>query len=164
MRKVSVQIRPRAPPRVAQQAEASRSRRGWLQVQVLPRGPTFAHRASARQAISGMPTGQANRASVLTSACLRASGASPRHSAIFSRRPQSQQRGFFWNEAVCRQPQLGSLCFLLFNFSARSSKRTVRLISGVALDECLDPERYRTRVPFRTPEREVDRAAQPFHH
>ena len=24
-------------------------------------------------------------------------------------------------------------------------------------------ERYRTRVPFRTPEREVDRAAQPFH-
>src|ERR1039457_5505664 len=76
-----------------------------------------------------MPTGQANRASVLTSACLRASGASPRHSAI-----------------SC----------------ARSSKRTVRLISGVALDECLDPERYRTRVPFRTPEREVARAAQPF--
>jgi hypothetical protein len=31
--------------------------------------------------------------------------------------------------------------------SARSSKRTVRLISGVALDECLDPERYRTRAP-----------------
>jgi hypothetical protein len=28
---------------------------------------------------------------------------------------------------------------------------------------CLDPERYRTRVPFRIPEREVDRAAQPFH-
>ena len=50
-----------------------------------------------------MPTGQASRASVLTSACLRASGASPRHSAIFC---------------------------------ARSSKRTVRLISGVALDEC----------------------------
>src|SRR2546423_12236717 len=32
--------------------------------------------------------------------------------------------------------------------SARSSKRTVRLISGVALDECRDPERYRTRVPL----------------
>jgi hypothetical protein len=32
--------------------------------------------------------------------------------------------------------------------SARSSKRTVRLISGVALDECLDPERYRTRTNF----------------
>src|ERR1700690_3192347 len=76
-----------------------------------------------------MPTGQANRASVLTNACLRASGASPRHSA---------------------------------NFCAPSSKRTVRLISGVALDECLDPERYRTRVPFRTPEREAARAAQPF--
>src|SRR6266404_5225460 len=65
-----------------------------------------------------MPTGQANRASLLTSACLRASGASPRHSAIFS---------------------------------ACSSKRTVRLISGVALDECLDPERYRTRVPIFVP-------------
>ena len=33
---------------------------------------------------------------------------------------------------------------------ARSSKRTVRLISGVALDECLDPERYRARVPIRS--------------
>ena len=119
-------------------------------------------RATARQAIFGMPTGQANRACLLNSACLRASGASPRHSAIFC---------------------------------ARSSKRTVRLISGVALDECLDPERYRTRVPafargtraskgcragarsaqaglyptycdlrlgkpFRTPGREVARAAQ----
>ena len=60
----------------------------------------------ATRTISGMSTGQANRASVLTSACFRASGASPRYSA-----------------------------------SARSSKRTVRLISGVALDECLDPER-----------------------
>jgi hypothetical protein len=29
-----------------------------------------------------MSTGQADRASVLTSACLRASGASPRHSAM----------------------------------------------------------------------------------
>ena len=34
---------------------------------------------------------------------------------------------------------------------ARSSKRTVRLISGVALDECLDPERYRTRAPAFVP-------------
>jgi hypothetical protein len=34
--------------------------------------------------------------------------------------------------------------------SARSSKRTVRLISEVALDECLDPERYRARVPFQS--------------
>src|SRR5262249_49109678 len=32
---------------------------------------------------------------------------------------------------------------------ARSSKRTVRLISGVALDECLDREHYPARVPFR---------------
>jgi hypothetical protein len=65
-----------------------------------------------------MPTGRASRASVLTNACLRASGASPRHSAIFC---------------------------------ARSSKRTVRLISGVALDECLDPEHYRARGPIFEP-------------
>ena len=66
---------------------------------------------------------------------------------------------------------------------ARSSKRTVRLINGVALDQCLDPAgpaavllteagalpsfaldlrtAGRTRVPFRTPEREAARAAQP---
>jgi hypothetical protein len=31
---------------------------------------------------------------------------------------------------------------------ARSSKRAVRLISGIALDQCRGPERYRTRVPF----------------
>ena len=34
---------------------------------------------------------------------------------------------------------------------ARSSKRTVRLINGVALDECLDPEHYRGRAPFFEP-------------
>ena len=45
---------------------------------------------------------------------------------------------------------------------ARSSKRTVRIINGVALDECLDPERYRTRAPLSTPEREEARAAQHF--
>ena len=67
----------------------------------------------------GMSTGQASRASVLTSACFRASGASPRHSAPL--------------QAAA---------------SARSSKRAVRLISGVALDQCRVPERYRTRVPF----------------
>ncbi len=38
-----------------------------------------------------------------------------------------------------------------FRHCARSSKRTVRLISGVALDECLDPERYRTRGPLLNP-------------
>ena len=81
--------------------------------------------------ISGMPTGQANRACLLNSACLRASGASPRRSAILG---------------------------------ARSSKRAGGFITRIALDECLDPERYRTRVPFRIPEREVARAAQPFHY
>ena len=48
--------------------------------------------------------------------------------------------------------ELRFLCFLLFNSCARSSKRTVRLISGIALDECLAPERYRTRAPFFTSE------------
>jgi hypothetical protein len=39
-----------------------------------------------------MPTGQASRASVLTSACpMRASGASPRHSAIYARVAQREQ-------------------------------------------------------------------------
>jgi hypothetical protein len=41
---------------------------------------------------------------------------------------------------------------------ARSSKRAGGFIPRIALDQCRDPERYRTRVPFRTPEREVDRA------
>jgi len=36
----------------------------------------------------GMSTGQANRACLLNSACLRASGASPWHSASLCRRPQ----------------------------------------------------------------------------
>src|SRR5208282_948647 len=31
---------------------------------------------------------------------------------------------------------------------ARSSKRAGGFITRIALDECLDPERYRTRVPF----------------
>jgi hypothetical protein len=46
---------------------------------------------------------------------------------------------------------------------ARSSKRAGGLIPRIALDQCRDPERYRTRVPFRTPERETAQAAQPFH-
>jgi hypothetical protein len=33
------------------------------------------------------------------------------------------------------------------HFRAFSSKRTVQLITGVALDECLGPERYRKRAP-----------------
>ena len=42
---------------------------------------------------------------------------------------------------------------------ARSSKRAGGLIPRIALDQCRVPERYRTRVPFRTPEREVAQAA-----
>ena len=60
-----------------------------------------------------MPTGQAGRACLLNSACLVASGASPRHSA-----------------------------------SACSSKRAGGFITRIALDECLVPERYRTRAPI----------------
>ena len=48
-------------------------------------------------------------------------------------------------------------------FRARSSKRAGGLIPRIALDQCRVPERYRTGVPFRIPEREVDRAAWPFH-
>ena len=43
---------------------------------------------------------------------------------------------------------------------ARSSKRAGGLIPRIALDQCRVPERYRTRVPFRTPEREVAQAPQ----
>jgi len=78
-----------------------------------------------------------NRASMLTSACLRASGAGPRHSARFEGRMKNEE---------CRI--LHSVIYLLHSDRARSSKRTVRLISGIALDECRAPERYRTRVPF----------------
>jgi len=67
-----------------------------------------------------MSTGRASRALMLTSACLRASGASPRHSANF---------------ADGHRP-------------ACSSKRTVRLINGIALDECRARERYPARRPF----------------
>ena len=42
----------------------------------------------------GMSTGQANRACLLNSACLRASGASPRHSAIHARVVQSRTVSF----------------------------------------------------------------------
>ncbi len=42
---------------------------------------------------------------------------------------------------------------------ARSSKRAGGLIPRIALDQCRVPERYRTRVPFRTPEREAAQAA-----
>jgi len=45
---------------------------------------------------------------------------------------------------------------------ARSSKRAGGLIPRIALDQCRVPERYRTRVPFRTPEREVAQAARLF--
>src|SRR6266480_487156 len=66
-------------------------------------------------------------------------------------------RGPIWNVNRTSGPGLGaSECVppgkwcksTAFRHCARSSKRTVRLISGVALDQCRVPERYRTRVPF----------------
>ena len=74
-------------------------------------------------------------------------------------------RGPFWNAHRTSEPglfakqcvPLGKWCKstafrqLLQTVGARSSKRTVRFINGVALDECLDPERYRTRVPTSVP-------------
>ena len=75
----------------------------------------------------GMSTGQACRACLLNSACLRASGASPRHSA-----------------SLRSELRLGKPC-------ARSSKRAGGFIPRIALDQCRVPERYRTRVPFSSP-------------
>ncbi len=84
---------------------------------------------------------------------------------------KSPHADHFWNANRTSGPGLGanecvppgmwrkSTAFR--HFRARSSRRTVRLISGIALDECRVPERYRTRVPFQTPEREVDRAVPP---
>ena len=40
-------------------------------------------------------------------------------------------------------------------FCARSSKRAGGFIPRIALDQCRDPERYRTCAPFRTPERKA---------
>jgi len=57
-----------------------------------------------------------------------------------------------WCKSTAFRPFAGS------HQRARSSKRAVRLISGVALDQCRVPERYRTRAPFNIPEREVDQA------
>ena len=88
----------------------------------------------SRVTLEGMSTGQARRASVLTSVCLRARGAGPRHSA-----------------SLRSKLRLGEPC-------ARSSKRAGGLIPRIALDECRDPERYRTCAPVRTPERETARA------
>ena len=69
-RTVSVQIRPWAPTACSPMSRGIRSNREGCRCN------------SCHADHLGMSTGQANRASVLTSACLRASGASPRHSAI----------------------------------------------------------------------------------
>jgi hypothetical protein len=59
--------------------------------------------------IQGMSTGQARRACLLNSACLRASGASPRHSAFGGRAPapQSSQRSSRFHAPALPRAALG---------------------------------------------------------
>ena len=74
-----------------------------VSMQVRPGAPAFAHRASARRASFGAPTGRAGRASVLTSARLRACGASPRRSAKFHIPEREADRATFrCTEAISR--------------------------------------------------------------
>jgi hypothetical protein len=83
--------------------------------------------------------------SVLTSACLRACGASPRHSANLV------DGRWLIAHRIKDIPVLG------FQPSTIPAARVAQreplvahrkvLISGIALDQCRDPERYRTRVP-----------------
>ena len=60
---------------------------------------------------------------------------------------------FFFRRMWCESTAFRHSC-------ARSSKRAGGLIPRIALDQCRVPERYRTRVPFRTPERQAAQAAQ----
>src|SRR5207247_10877836 len=69
-REVSARIRPWEPPRVAQ-GRGVPLKTERLQVQVLPRGPTFALSSFGSAGQFGVSTGQADRASVLTNAYLR---------------------------------------------------------------------------------------------
>ena len=57
--------------------------------------------------------------------------------AVASKRAARRRTAFVHTSGL----RLGKPC-------ARSSKRAVRLISGIALDECRVPERYRTRAPI----------------
>lgn len=90
-RTVSVQVRPWAPTVCSPTRRDVPLKPGRLQVHCNSRQRTVllghltrkaweAHSCHADQ--FGMSTGQARRASVLTSACLQESGASPRHSAM----------------------------------------------------------------------------------
>ena len=110
-------------PRVVQIEETFRSRRKGCRCK------------SCHADQFGMSTGRASRASVLTCACLRASGASPRHSGLCRRPPALQLSGGRAEASAC------------------SSKRTVRFINGIALDECRARERYPARRPFYTSKR-----------
>ena len=128
-RTVSVRDRPWAAPAACSPiAEAFRSRRKGCRCKSCHAGPLPESESGAgdsglaiswlvarpqvrrpeRQHHFGMSTGRASRASVLTSACLWASGASPRHSANFA----------CGHGGRAQAP-------------ACSSKRTVRLINGI---------------------------------
>src|SRR5207249_10409741 len=86
---------------------------------------------------------------------------------------QVSPRGPIWNVNRTSEPDLFAKQWLpkkgvwcestAFRHScARSSKRAGGLILRIALDQCRVPERYRTRVSFRTPEREVAQATRRF--
>jgi len=118
-----------------------------LQVQVLPRGPFGLNRNRAlvmpvrrsagwwvkppvrrpgRQHQLGMSTGQASRACLLNSALLAT--------------------GVWCESTAFRQPLQAAIIARVVQRGV-STRPPVRLISGVALDQCRVPERYRTRVP-----------------
>jgi len=86
-----------------EQQTGSAQTRTALGVQVSPRRP-----------FAGMPTGQANRACLLNRACLRASGASPRHSAIFCARSSNRTGGLILRIALdqCRDPACPAVVLL----------------------------------------------------
>ena len=104
-RTVSVQIRPWVPtawsPRQRRSAQTGKVAGASPATRTSLRSPSF---GSASQ--FGMSTGQARRASMLTSACLWASGANPRHSAIYAR-SSKRAGGFILRIALdqCRVPE-----------------------------------------------------------
>ena len=111
-RKVPVQVRPWAPPRVAQ-CRGVPLKTEMLQVQVLPRGPIWNVNRSSEPGLG------ANECVPPGKWCKSTAFRQPLQAASLGRRTQR----------------------------ARSSKRAGGLIPRIALDECRDPERYRTRVP-----------------
>jgi hypothetical protein len=146
-RTVSVQIRSWAPsacsPRQRRSAQTGKFA-GALQfakanspiLGPLTRNAWEAHSCHADQ--FGMSTGQANRASVLTSACPLGKWCTAVRDSEPSHFGNPSCRA--WEATLHGIPP-----------SACSSKGTVRLINGIALDECRVREHYPARRPFSPP-------------